>query len=204
MTERRTVSVSGSGQAAAVPDVMRLDVGVAVVEPNVSAAMERAAASMQAVLDALLGAGVARRDLATSQLSVYPQNRSGDEPWISGYEVTNMLTVTIRDLGAASAILAAATAAGGDDLRVHSIALIIDDPSVPRSLARDAAFADARARADQYARLAGASLGQVLEVNEDSPSFGPAPRMTAYAASMPVESGEQQLSASVNVVFELS
>ena len=203
MIERRTVSVSGAGAAPTAPDVMRVDVGVAVVEPNVSAAMARAGASLRAVLDALLAAGVPRADLTTSALSVHPQHRAGGEPGIAGYEVTNMLTVTVRELDAAGSILSAAAEAGGDDLRVHNVSLTVDDPSAPLRAARDAAFADARERADQYARLCGATLGPVLEISEGASGPGPSPRMVGRAASMPVEAGEQQVTVAVNVVFEL-
>ncbi|NLG45055.1 SIMPL domain-containing protein [Gordonia sp. (in: high G+C Gram-positive bacteria)] len=203
MTDRRTVAVSGVGRTPAVPDVMRLEVGVAVVEPNVSAAIERAGTSLQAVLDALVAAGIPRADLSTSALSVYPQHRAGDDPGIAGYEVTSMLTVTVRDLDAAGSMLTAAAEAGGDDLRVHNVALTVDDPSGPLKAARDAAFADARERADQYARLCGATLGPVLEISEGSSGPGPSPRMVGLAAAMPVEAGEQQVTVAVNVVFEL-
>lgn len=204
MREPRTISVSGTGTAPAMPDVMRIEVGVAVVEENVSVAMDRATASMNAVVDALVDAGIARADLATSTLSVHPQRRSGDEPLISGYEVTNMLVVTVRDLDSAGPMLTAAADAGGDDLRVHSVVLVVDDASAPLVAARDAAFADARERAEQYARLAGAELGPVLEVSEGGTGAGPIPRMVGLAAaSMPVEAGDLQMSASVNVVFEL-
>lgn len=203
MSLDRTVAVSGSGQAAAVPDVMRLQIGVAVVESDVSAGMERAAAAMRSVIDALVGAGIARSDLATSQLSVHPQYRSGDDPGIAGYEVTSMLTVTIRDLGSASAVLSAAVGAGGDDLRVHGVSLTVDDASAPLAAAREAAFADARERAAHYAALAGGRLGAIISIREGTSAPGPMPRMAAYSAAMPVEAGEQQVSASVDVVFEL-
>ncbi|WP_062393699.1 SIMPL domain-containing protein [Gordonia phthalatica] len=203
MSPDRTVAVTGSGQASAVPDVMRLQIGVAVVEPNVSTAMERAGASMRAVIDALLAAGVSRPDLATAQLAVHPQYRTGDDPGISGYEVSNMLTAIVRDLDSAGDALAAAAQAGGDDLRVHGVSLTVDDPTAPLAAARDAAFADARRRAEQFAGLAGVRLGPVLSIREGAAGPGPAPRMAAFAASMPVEAGEQQVSAAVDVVFEL-
>lgn len=203
MSTDRTVAVTGSGQAPAVPDVMRLQIGVAVIEPDVSTAMDRAATSMRAVIDALLASGMARTDLATSQLSVHPQHRSGDEPGISGYEVSTMLTAVVRDLDAAGELLTAATAAGGDHLRIHGVSLTVDDPAAPLAAARDAAFADARRRAAQFADLADARLGPVLSIREGSGGPAPAPRMAAFAASMPVEAGEQQVSATVDVVFEL-
>lgn len=203
MSFDRTVAVTGSGRVAAVPDVMALQVGVAVVEPDVSTAMERAGASMRAVIDALVAAGIARADLATAQLSVRPQHRSGDDPGISGYEVTNMLTAVVRSLDTAGEVLAAATRAGGDDLRVHGVSLTVDDPAASLAAARDAAFADAHSRAEQFARLAGTRLGATLSIREGTAGAGPAPRMAAFAAAMPIEAGEQQVSSTVDVVFEL-
>ncbi|EGD55161.1 SIMPL domain-containing protein [Gordonia neofelifaecis] len=204
MTDVRTVSVDGSGRVSAVPDVVRVQIGVAVADADVSTAMDRAGVSMRAVIAAVVDAGVARTDLATSQLSVQPQYRRGDDPGITGYEVSNMLTATVRELDAAGSVLSAAAGAGGDDLRVHGLSLSVADPSGALTAARDAAFADARDRAEQYARLAGASLGRGLSISEGAPSTSPVPRLAAFAGGEPpIEAGEQQFSASVAVVFEL-
>ncbi|MBM7369342.1 SIMPL domain-containing protein [Gordonia hydrophobica] len=203
MSLDRTVGVTGSGRASAVPDVMRLEIGAAATESDVATAMDRTGRSMRSVIDALTTAGIARSDLATSQVSVHPRYSSGDEPRIVGYEATTMLTATVRDLDTAGDLLTAAVHAGGDDLRVHGVSLVVDDPSAPLAAARDAAFADARDRATQYARLAGVRLGPVISIREGAAGGGPAPRMVAYTAAMPVEAGEQQVSATVDVVFEL-
>lgn len=210
MTAPRTVTVSGTGRSAVVPDVMALQIGVSVVDADVSAAMDRAATSMRAMIDAMVNLGIARSDLATSQLSVHPRHHANGEPGIAGYEVTDMMTARIRRLETTGTVLSAAAEACGDDLRVHGVGLAVDESSgalaSALTAARDAAFADARNRGEQYARLADARLGQVISICEGSAAPGPGgavPRMAAYSASMPVEAGEQSVSATVDVVFEL-
>ncbi len=115
--------------------------------------------------------------------------------------------MTVRDVAAVGRILEAAAAPLGNALLVDQVALDVADRSEGLTRARDAAFADARAKAEQYAVLSGAALGDVLEVAEAGgvvPMGRPMLAMREAAMAMPVETGDQELTASVTVRWLLS
>lgn len=207
----RSVTVVGSGQVSGTPDTLRADIGVEATASDVTTALNETSAKVTAVTDAVVAAGVERKDVATQQVSVNPQYSSpapGGSSQISGYTATNTIRVTIRDISTASTVLSAAATAGGDNTRINNVAFAIDDDSELLEKAREAAFTDARGRAEQYAGLAGDSLGDVLTIKESTSgqeqpvSPGTFERDVA-AAPVPVEPGEQELTFTVTVTFAL-
>ncbi|MFD4265006.1 SIMPL domain-containing protein [Rhodococcus sp. NPDC058481] len=207
---KSSVTVIGHGAAAVAPDIMRITVSVEVRRPDVTSAFERAGHAAQAVSEALRASGVSPTDVSTTGLSVHAdtvwQENKGQK--LVGYIATTALSVTLRDLSAPGRVIADCVSAGGDDVRLGGLELAIADQSGLLSQARDAAFADARAKAEQYARLSGRELGKVVEVSENTePSAVPRPMvraMKAAADAMPIERGETELSASVLVRWTLS
>ncbi len=203
----RTVRVVGEGQATAAPDVAVAFLGVESLAPELSAAAADAGARMRRVLEALTASGVARKDIQTSRYDVAverrPEPRGGLGP-VSGYHVTNEVRVTLRDLARVGQVLDAAAKAGANATR--GLAFRKDDPSAERSRALSAAMADARAKAEVLARAAGRELGEVLEVVEGG-GARPLPvqgfRAMALSDAVPVEAGELQFSAQVEVVYAL-
>ena len=130
-----------------------------------------------------------------------------DENVLAGYEADTTLRLTHVGIEQVSEVLGAAVAAGGDALRIHSVQAEVSDPSLAYATARDLAFADARAKAEQLAALAGCTLGKALRVKETTQG-SPLPILRVKAAdmaasSMPVVAGEQELSANVEVCWEL-
>jgi len=175
------VEVGGVGTASGVPDVLRFTVGVEVTADGVDGALSGADDAARTVLDALRAADVPQDDVRTSNVSVYP--RYGDEGQrITGYTARHDLAVTLRDIGTAGAVLASVTDAGGDAARVDGLSYALDDDSAAQAEAREAAFADARRRAEQYADLVGRELGEVLWVRENVSSPAPMPVETLAAA----------------------
>ena len=197
----------GTGTASAVPDVVRTTIGAETSAPTVDAALSGANAATRAVVDALTGRGVASGDVQTAGVQVYPQ-LSQDGRDVTGYTARQDLDVTLRDLDGASATIAAA-AAGGDAARLSGIFFGLADESALRTQARAAAFADARATAQQHAELAGGRLGGVVSITEDAggPSFArgrPAPaRPSSAESAVPLAPGTSQVSVTVNVRWSL-
>ncbi|GAA4388933.1 SIMPL domain-containing protein [Tsukamurella soli] len=193
----RQVVTVGVGDAAGTPSALTARLAVQAQAADVSSALTQAGDAARKVIDAVVAAGVTKTDVATSDLQVTPQYASpgigGGTSTISGYEATESLTVRVQDLTKASKVLGDATTAGGDATRVSSVGFDpIDDPKLQAS-ARDRAFADARSRADQYARLAGAKLGEVLSVSEQPSGSATTPKTFAprAGAAVPVEPGQQ-------------
>lgn len=207
----RTVTVNGTGKVTGAPDTLRADIGVEATASDVSSALNESSAQVTEVIDAVVDEGVARTDIQTQQVNLSPQYSNpapGTSGEITGYRATNTIRVTIRDIGAASDVLAAAATAGGDNTRISNVAFAIDDDSDLMKRAREAAFDDARSRAEQYASLAGDSLGKVQTITE-STSGQQQPttvqRDAAMAAApVPIEPGEQTLTFSVSVTYALS
>ena len=191
---------------------MRATVGIEASGPDVSTALNTANGKVKAITDAVTGAGVERKDVQTEQVSLTPQYTTpapGSAGEISGYQATNTLRVTMRDIPKASEVLAAAANAGGDNTRISGVSFAIDDDAKLMEDARKAAFDDARSRAEQYASMGGDSLGKVITIKE-TPSGGPQPVEGAdtprqsMASPVPIEPGEQTVTFTVTVTYGLS
>jgi uncharacterized protein YggE len=204
---KRTVTVTGSGTASVSPDVVRLDLRIGHDAPDVAAALSGAASGVTAVGAVVREHGVADADIRTVDTSVHQRFDNTGSP--IGFTAQQRLGVTVRVLDAVGAILESAAARIGNALLVDGVRLDVADRSQGMHRARDAAFADARAKAEQYAALSDARLGAVLGVAESGavPVAGPRMALAARdvaAASMPVEAGDLELHATVTVTWQLS
>lgn len=203
----RQVTVVGSGESRVAPDMATVQIGVETTAPSTQEALAQNTAQAQAIIDQLTQLGVAERDVQTSGLNIYA-TYSDDGRTVSGYTVSNTVSVVIRELAQAGALLDQVVQAGAN--RVYGISFGISNPDAAEAQARDAAMADARARAEQLAQASGAQIGAVLVISENigSAPVLPLPMLDARAemaagAPVPVQAGEQLLSASVQVTFEL-
>jgi len=203
---KRTVTVTGTGRATVVPDVVRLDLRVGHDAPDVAAALSGASAGITAVGTVVREQGVADVDIRTFDAGV---NQRWDNTGVAvGFTAQQRLAVTVRELEAVGRILESAAAAVGNALLVDQVRLDVSDRSEGLRRARDAAFAEARAKAEQYAALADASLGAVLGVAEAGAApvgggFKLAAMARDSAGGMPVEGGDLELATSVTVTWEL-
>lgn len=203
-----TVSVSGLGRVSGVPDVLRVNLGVQRTGDDVNAALNAANGDVARIKESLERHGVRDEDIQTSQLSINPH---WEEDRIRGYDVFQSLTVKLRELDEAGKAISDAAAAGGNATRIEGVSFDIEDNADLIADARDAAFADARAKAEQYAELSGRSLGEVKAINESTDVVG---GPIAYAEGMdlaardakavPLEAGSQQVSVTSSVTWELS
>lgn len=201
------VTVAGTARVEGVPDTLRLDMGVNVIEKDVETALTKANEASATLQQTLRDNGVAERDLASTGLSIQPQQDwSKNTPVIIGYQVTQTITAKLRDVDKAGAVIGAAAAAGGNATIVNGISWDIDDNEALLKDARDRAIADARARAEQYAKAAGRGLGQVVSITE-STSSTPQPYayeahdMASGASSVPLAPGTQTVAVDVVVVY---
>jgi uncharacterized protein YggE len=209
-THEGSIVVSGTGRVAVVPDVADLRLGVSVTRPTVDAARAEAAATMTAILAAVDAAGVPRRDVRTALLSVQPQYdyRDGKPPTLTGYELANVVEVTVRDLARLGDVVDGSLAAGATSM--DSLSFRVADLAPPEREARILAMAAARARADVLAEAAGLTIDGVTGIVEGVAGPPPGLRMKAERMMMaadvvtPVEAGSQEVSVSVTVSYRTS
>lgn len=201
------LTVTGDGVSAASPDMATLTIGVTANGETAAAALTANSAALAPVLKRLHEAGIADRDLQTTNLSVNPDYNTsnkasgyGDSP---GYTAQNFVTVTIRDLDQLGPILDAAMADGANTM--NGLTFGLSQPRPALDAARGAAVEDARAKADVLAGAVGQSVGRLLSITEGADFSGGAPMYRdAKAMSVPVEVGEVSYSASVTMVWELT
>ena len=201
------VEVQGVGTTTGTPDVLHVTVGVEAGAATVDDALSAANDAFGKVLGALRRAGVADDDLQTQNVHVYPRYE-GDGQEIAGYLAGQDIAVTLRDLGRAGATMSSAVAAGGDAARLQGVAYEVDDDSALRSRARELAFADARATAEQYAKLAGRRLGDVVLVREEVTPSGPVPMAaedsaTSTGSAVPIAPGTTDVTVTAQVRWSL-
>src|ERR1700730_17686185 len=201
----RQVTVVGSGQVQGVPDTLTADVGIEFTAPDVTTAMNQTNDRQQAVINALTGAGVDRKDISTTEVSLQPEYDSSGGA-ITGYRAGNSIRVKIHPADSASHVRAVIVGAGGDASRINSVSYSIADDSQLVKDARARAFQDAKNRAEQYAQLSGLKLGKVISISEASggaSTMPPAPPRGGAVENVPLEPGQQTVSFSVTAVWEL-
>jgi len=205
---RRTVTVMGYGQASAVPNVVRITLGVEAVNPRLSTALSEVNRKSAAVMAAFEKAGVAKKDIRTLGFNVLPEraySTSGPGP-ISSYRVSNVMRVTVRKIEDGGAVLDAALNAGANV--VQGLTFEVEDLRPVEASARKAAMADATAKAELLVTSAGAKLGRILTISEFG-SGGPPMPMMAFAAEansargVSVAPGSQEITIQVQATFEI-
>ncbi|OAF00831.1 hypothetical protein AYJ54_30280 [Bradyrhizobium centrolobii] len=202
------ISVSGAATVSAAPDLAQLDAGVANDAKTAKEASDANNAAMGKVLLALKGAGIAEKDYQTSRLSLQPQyapNRSTGASPVVGFRASNRITVKIRDVTKIASIIDTLVSAGAND--IGNISFEVTQASKLLDDAREQAVADARRKAEIYARATGVTLGPPLSVSEGG---GPVPLFKGRIAAAPmaaapaaVAPGEETLSVTVNVSWAI-
>ncbi len=207
------IIVTGEGEAAVAPDMAILTLSVLRDGETARIALDANNEAMGSVIAAMKEGGIEARDLQTGGLSINPRyvypDKNNDEkaPRIVGYDVTNTLTVRIRDMEKVGDLIDKSVTLGVN--QGGGIVFTNNDPSKTLTEARKRAVADARAKAETLAEAAGVKLGKVTEISEQSfrpqpmPVSGRMMRIEASADSVPVEAGENSYKVQVNVTFEL-
>lgn len=198
-----------TGEVSRVPDIARINAGVVTQAPKATDAIQQNARQMNRVIAALKRAGIAERDIQTSSINLNPEYRYAENqpPVLTGYRASNEVTVRFRDIAETGAILDALVAEGAN--QINGPMLTIDKPEAALDEARQQALSKARARAELYARALGKQVKRILSISESgamSPPY-PIPMMARAvaqdAAETKIAPGEQTLSISLSVAFEL-
>jgi hypothetical protein len=204
------ISVSGEGRVSVAPDMALLNIGVSSKEDTVAAANSAAQAAMDRLLSSLTGDGIAEEDIQTSQFSINPEyDYQFNEQKLTGYRVTHMLQVKVRDIDRAGEVIDGGVEAAGDLVQVDSISLTVDDTSAMANQARELAMADAKAKAQELARLAEVELGKPISISESSYTPGPPvyyDRAVAEAGALDqttISSGELEVVVSVQITYAI-
>jgi uncharacterized protein YggE len=202
------LDISAQGEVTRDPDIATLSAGVVTQASTAASAMSDNAKRMAASVAALRRAGVADKDIRTASLSLQPQYRYADNqpPAVTGYQASNQLTVTFRDIKQAGPILDALVAQGVNQISGPDFAL--EHPDQALDEARAQAMQKARAKAEIYARAAGLSVKRIVAIGEGGGYSPQPPRPMAMMAARMKEStdlqpGEEKIGVTVNVTFEL-
>ena len=200
------ISVTGEASISVPPDIAFVDAGVATDAKTAHEASEANNVAMGKVIAALKSANIDSRDIQTSRLSLQPQyapNRSGPSP-IVGYRASNRVTVRIHDVTKVANVIDTLVGASANDIgnvnfEVSQASKLLDD-------AREKAVADARRKAEIYAKAAGVTLGAPISISEEGapqPTFRAKMAMPVAAAPTPIAQGEETLSVSVSVTWAI-
>jgi uncharacterized protein len=208
--------VSGTGKVPVVPDIATLNLGVSVEMTSVANAQAQASKSMDSIMQVLTGKGIAKADIQTQNYNIYQVTRwdegtQQNKP--TGYNVSNMLRVKVRDLASVSAIIDETVAAGGDYIRFQGIDFSVEKPEQYYVQAREHAMQDAKANAEKLASLAGVTLGKMTYVIENTGSqpfynYSSANSSVRAPAAInlidtPISAGQNDIVVNVNVAYAI-
>ncbi|MGQ0486382.1 MAG: SIMPL domain-containing protein [Hyphomicrobiales bacterium] len=207
----RTISLTGHGEVKLAPDMALVAIGTVNQAATAAAALAANNASMAAVMAELKAAGIVEKDMQTSNFLVQPRYDYGNStqpPRLVGYEVSNTLTVAVRNLDALGALLDRSVASGSN--RIDGISFQFADPDAALDEARKRAAADAVRKARLYAAALSVNLGPILSVSE-SAGLPPPPLpmqmktmgAEAMSAEVPIARGEQTVAVDVGIVWEI-
>jgi uncharacterized protein len=202
------LDISATGEATRVPDIAIISAGVVTRAATATGALEQNGAQMERVRQALKRAGIADRDIQTSNISLNPEYRyvENQPPKLTGYTASNQLNVRFRDIRNTGKILDALVAEGAN--QINGPNLTIDKPEQALDEARTKALAVGRARADLYARSLGMRVVKLISVSESGGYAVPPPRPMVMmerssASGTMIEPGEQKLQVTLSMSYEL-
>jgi hypothetical protein len=202
----RTITVSATGTAEAEPDQARITSGVTTEAPTAREALTGNNEAMNKVVSELKTKGIDAKDIQTASFNVEPvvDYKDGQPPKVRGYRVSNQVVVLVRDLGTLGTVLDDLVTAGAN--QVQGLSFEVSKAETLKDEARKEAIANALRRAKLLAAAAGAEVGQVLQISEETSSDGPvtyAPRFAKAQASVPIERGTSTLEARVTTTWAL-
>jgi len=204
-----TIKVSGHGKVEGTPDTATVTLGVETHAPTASDALRKNNDEAAKLIATLKGRGVAAKDIQTSDLSVRPDY--GKDNHITGYAVSNTVTVRMHDIKNAGSMIDAAAEGAGNDIRVQGVMFSIDNTSDLVAKARANAVNEAASEAQQLATAANVKLGAIqtivdANIDQPTPLYASAGVTASLPAgdSVPIEVGSQRLTVDVNVVYNIA
>jgi uncharacterized protein len=207
----RTISLTGHGEVHASPDIAVITLGVLTSAPTARQALDANTQSMTDLLAMLKSAGIEGKDIFTSNFTVAPRydygQNNGQPPKVTGYDVSNNVTITLRKLDDIGNLLDKAVSTGSN--QINGISFSITNPQAAMDEARKAAVKDARRKAELYATATSVTLGNVIALSEGG-GYQPQPmemranmKMAADSAPVPIAQGEQVVAVDVNITWEI-
>jgi uncharacterized protein YggE len=205
-----TFSLAASGETNVAPDMATITLGVQTDDMTAAGALKANGAKMNQVMAALRKAGIADRDIQTSNLNVNPQYvyEQNQPPKFNGYQVTNQVTVTVRDLSKLGQAVDATVGAGANT--VGGISFGLQNPQVAEDAARMDAVKALQAKADLYARATGYKIVRLVNLGEGG-GYAPAPPMPVFAMakremadSTQIAGGELKVRIDVTATYEVA
>jgi uncharacterized protein YggE len=206
----RFITVTGVGTVSVVPDAVRFNATVSSLGSTNAAALSSASKSAAAVRATLKDAGIAIKDIRSTNISVYPEYNWTQETGtkITGYRASQSFDVLVRTVSKAGTIIEAVVTAGGDSVQLGGVVPTTLNPSAATEDARAAAVANAKSKASSYAKLLGVSVGKVLSLEEQySPVYSspfPIAKASVDAAAVEMDLGEQDVTVSITVRWALN
>ena len=206
-----TLNLSAHGETRVAPDMASISLGVLTEGKTAAEALSANAVRMNAVMATLAKTAIAPKDIQTSNLSVNPQYKYAENqaPLLIGYQVSNQVTVTVRDLKRLGAAVDATVSAGAN--QVNGISFGLSDPTTAENAAREAAVKALTAKADLYARATGYRVSRLVTLSEGG-GYSPQPPMPVMAMAMraeakdssPVAGGELSVRIDITGLYELT
>ena len=206
----RSITVTGVGTASVTPDAVRILASVSTLSATNKDALSQASSAASAIRDVLKQFVISTKDYKTSTLTIYPEyNYTQDKGSVlSGYRATQTFTIIIRKAETAGSIVDAIVAAGGDSVQINNVVPFLINGTGSTEQARAAAVADAKARANSYAKLLGVKLGKVISISEVSAPVYVFPSVSAEKASTmgstQIDLGQQEISVTITVNWALN
>lgn len=208
--ERDTIAISGQGKVTGIPDIATISVGLQTEKPDVKSAQTENTTKMNRLIANLKNLGIESKDIQTSYYNIYPQyDWTSGKQILRGYQVSQGVTVKIRNLSKIGEILASAGEGGAN--QVSGLSFNIDDPEALRQEARVKALENAKEKADALAHVAGVKLGEIVSFSEYAET--PIPMYKSYSdmggigggegAAPTVESGSMDIVINVTVSYEI-
>lgn len=206
--------VNGVGKVTVTPDIATLNVGVSAKAAKVVDAQSEAAVAMDKVMAALTAAGIDKKDIQTQYYSINQVTRwdnTTQESIVTGYQVSNSVSVKIRKVANTGSIIDAVAAAGSDNIRINGISFSVDKPEQYYAQARELAMADAKAKATDLAKLSGVSLGKAIYITESTASqpiiypqyAAKGMDMASAAPTTAISTGETDITLNVQVAYAI-
>lgn len=201
-------SVTGEGKVHVVPDIAVVSVGVNAQGQTAKSAQESLNKNINQVASGIKGLGISDRDIQTTNYALNPTyNYEQNPPKITGYQANSTLVIKVRDIDKANGVLDTATQNGANT--VGGITFDVSDKQKAYNQARTEAVAEAKAKASQAAKIAGFTLGQIVNYDESTNAYSPAPIMMANETAgrakdtTQVEPGTNELTLTVTLQYSL-
>lgn len=203
------LEVTGSSYVTATPDIAVVNVGISVQNADVAAAQTQANETSQKILDALVALEIPQTDIATSNYSVFPTyDYSGDTRVLNGYQVSSQMSVTVRDFDLINQVIDTAVAQGANE--INGLSFDVSDRNTYYQQALAAAITSGQAKAAVMAQAAGKTLGELVQVVEETTGVSTYAEYKALDAPAAgdagtnIQSGETQISATVKLIYQLN